>query len=77
MVGKVNSIVCKPVSGRVILFNPITKVVAGCFVLISFALAEENVLKIGDEVPVFKLPYATQEKVDFDGILVDKKPCKI
>lgn len=30
--------------------------------------AEENVFKVGDSVPEFKLPYATQEEINHDGI---------
>jgi peroxiredoxin Q/BCP len=30
--------------------------------------AEENVIKVGDSVPEFKLPYATKEEVNQEGI---------
>ena len=46
----------------------ISKAILVFFVLINISIAEEIVLKVGDTVPAFKLPYATQEKVDFDGI---------
>lgn len=30
--------------------------------------AEDNVFKVGDSVPEFKLPYATQEEINHEGI---------
>ena len=50
------------------VFSVVSKAAFGFFILFNFSMAEEIVHKVGDTVPVFKLPYATQEKVEFDGI---------
>jgi peroxiredoxin Q/BCP len=43
--------------------------VTALIVLMAISIsAEENVFKVGDSVPEFKLPYATQEEIDFEGI---------